>query len=57
MQTWIDLTIQDSYPKNTYPSGDKKDLDSLSDLNNEDKTNGYSSHTRLTEPQSHIVLN
>jgi hypothetical protein len=47
--------LQDSYPNNTYPSGDKKDLDSSSDLN--DKLHGYSSQARLTEPQSHVVLN
>jgi hypothetical protein len=54
----LHLTKQDSYPQNTYPSAEKKDIDSLSDLN-EDKHNGYnySSQARLTEPQSHIVLN
>ena len=46
----------DSYPNGTYPSGDKKDLDSSSDLNN-DKHLGYSSQARLTEPAHNIVLN
>lgn len=51
------LINQDSnYPNNAYPSmGDKKDLDSSSDL--ADKERPYSSQARLTEPQSHIVLN